>query len=96
MRLDATAAIAAVALVVAAAARGLLLLLVAAGVIVFAVGLRIAYDLRGAGTRYLAGPLGRQLPFLSLAPEWKRVIDGTVIAALGVVLAGIGLIWTFR
>ena len=95
--MHANAGVIALALFVAGALSGALVLVAAAGALIFLVGLRIAYDHRGAGRRHLAGPFGWQPRFLpSLTPEWKRVIDGTVIAAFGTILAGIALISEFR
>jgi hypothetical protein len=69
-----------------------LVLLIPCGAIVFIVGLRIAYDHRGAGQAYLRVMRWNVSWFPSLKPETKRMLDGSIIAALGVILAGVAVI----
>jgi hypothetical protein len=84
-------AVLALVLFVVAAATRVLVLLIPCGVIVFVIGLRIAYDHRRAGERYMR-VMGWQVPwFPALKPETKRTIDGSVIAALGVMLTGVAV-----
>jgi hypothetical protein len=87
-------------LFVIAAAAHILLLLVPAGATVLVIGARIAYDHRGAGDAYMRAKwrFGRRSRTLTrfMAPATERMIDGSVIGALGVVLCGVGLIWSFR
>jgi hypothetical protein len=87
-------------LFVIAAAAHVLPLLVPSGAIVFIVGARIAYDHRGAGAAYLRAKWrfgGRSRTIARLyAPATERMIDGSVIGALGVAVCGVGLIWSPR
>lgn len=87
-------------LFIVAAAAHILPLLVPAGAIVFVVGARIAYDHRGAGDAYMRAKwrFGRRSFTLGrfYTPATERMIDGSVIGALGVLLCGLGLIWSFR
>ena len=90
-------AVLAVALIIVAGAVQIAALLIPAGLLFFIVGARIAFNHRGAGDRYLhavrkAVPAG----FPSLRPETQRSLDGSIISALGVVLAGLALIRLFR
>jgi hypothetical protein len=71
--------------------------LIPAGAVLFVVGLRIAYNHRGAGDTYLRVTRGR-LPrwWPRLKPETERMLDGSVIGALGVVLAGLAILSFLR
>lgn len=71
-------------------------LLVPAGAIVSVLGARIAYNHRGAGDGYARATHGRVAWWPRLTPATERMIDGSVIGSLGVVLCGLGLIWGFR
>ncbi|HMJ00787.1 MAG TPA: hypothetical protein VK488_13200 [Gaiellaceae bacterium] len=86
----------AVACVAVAAAFHLPALLLPAGAIVLALGVRIAYNHRGAGEIYVGATHERVAWWPRLAPATERMIDGSVIGSLGVVLFGMGLIWLFR
>jgi hypothetical protein len=86
----------AVACVTTAAAFHLPALLVPAGAIVFVLGARIAYNHRGAGDVHARAIHGRVAWWPRLAPATERMIDGSVIGSLGVVLCGLGLISLFR
>jgi hypothetical protein len=89
-------ALLALVLFVVAAATHLLVLLIPCGAIVFVIGLRIAYDHRRAGERYMR-VMGWQAPWLpALKPETKRTLDGSIIAALGMMLAGVAVIALLR
>jgi hypothetical protein len=88
---------AALALFAAAAATRFLPLLIPAGVLVFVVGARIAYNHRGAGDAYLrAMRKNVRRGFLWPGPASQRAIDGSVMGALGTALIGIGVISLFR
>jgi hypothetical protein len=91
--------LAALLLVVAAAGR-IPALFVPSGAIIFILGARIAYDHRNAGSAYMrvkwrCGQRSRTFARL-YAPATERMIDGSVIGALGLALGGMGLIWSLR
>jgi hypothetical protein len=82
----------AISLLIIAAALQLAALLIPSGAILFTLGLRIAYNHRQAGDAYLR-VMHWNLPwFLSLTPVTKRTLDGSIIAALGVLLAGVAVL----
>jgi hypothetical protein len=86
----------AISLLILAAALQLAALLIPSGAILFIIGLRIAYNHRRAGDAYLRVMHWNVPRILSLAPETKRTLDGSIIAALGVLLAGVAVLALVR
>ena len=90
-------ALLALAFSVAAVAARVFALLIPAGLLVFVIGFRIAYNHRRAGDAYLHVTRGH-LPgwWPRLSAETERMLDGSIIAALGVVLGGLAVLSVWR
>ena len=75
----------------------LVAVLIPIGSLLFVIGLRIAYNHRGAGDTYLR-ITRKRLPrwWPRLQPETERTLGGSVIGALGLVLAGLAILSLWR
>jgi hypothetical protein len=67
-------------------------LVLVSGLLLVVVGVRIAYNHRGAGDSYLrAIGYSTSSPYWGVRPETRKMIDGSIIASLGVALLYLAL-----